>query len=310
MSEKIYIIGHKSPDTDSVVSAIAYANLKNILEETDVYVPAVAGDINQATSFVLDKFGFTAPEKLENISEKQVILVDHNEASQIVDGFDQAHIVEIVDHHKFNFSYNEPIMITCRPWGSTVSIIAGMYFDNELEIEAKFAGIMLAAVLDDTVITKSPTCTEVDEELISKLSDLAGVQDWKALGMEIFKAKASVKSMSDMDIIKNDFKDFEYKAGKFGIGQVETVDLSDFTTREDQLLAEMEKLQKEGNYHSVILFITDIINEGSQFLIVTNDQEKMEKALGEKIDNKRVYIKGILSRKKQVVPIMAGNFDK
>lgn len=309
MSEKIYIIGHKSPDTDSVVSAIVYSVLKNTLEDTDMYVPAIAGSANKATEYILEKFGFSIPEKLDNVEEKNIILVDHNENSQIADGYEKAHIIEIIDHHKFNFSYSEPIMITCRPWGSTVSIIAGMYIDNEIEIEKNLAGIMLSAILDDTVITKSPTCTEVDEELINKLAEDAGVEDWKELGMEIFKAKASVKEMSEMDIIKNDFKDFEYKAGKFGIGQVETVDLSDFTSREDQLLHEMEKMQKEGNYHSVILFITDIINEGSQFLIVTNDQEKMEKALGEKIVNNRVYIKGILSRKKQVVPIMAEKFD-
>ncbi|MDO8261200.1 MAG: manganese-dependent inorganic pyrophosphatase, partial [Candidatus Magasanikbacteria bacterium] len=283
MSEKIYIIGHKSPDTDSVVSAISYASLKNKLEETDIYIPVVAGEINQATSFVLEKFGFEKPEVLKDATDKTLILVDHNEASQIVDGAENAGIIEIVDHHKFNFTCNEPIMITTRPWGSTISIITGMYMDNEMEIEKEMAGLMLAAILDDTVITKSPTCTEVDEELIEKLAELAGVSDWKALGMEIFKAKANVSSLGEMEIIKNDFKDFNYKAGKFGIGQVETVDLNDFKDREEKLLAEMKKMQTEENYHSVILFITDIINEGSQFLIVTSDEATMEKALGGKI---------------------------
>jgi len=262
MSEKIYIIGHKSPDTDSVVSAISYANLKNLIEDTDLYVPVVAGEINQATAFVLKKFGFEKPEILTDATDKTIILVDHNEASQIIDGIESAGIVEIIDHHKFNFSYNEPIMITTRPWGSTVSIIAGMYFDNEVEIEKDLAGLMLSAILDDTVITKSPTCTEVDEELIETLSKTAGIEDWKEFGMEIFKAKANVSALSEMEIIKNDFKDFEYKAGKFGIGQVETVDLKDFKEREEKLLVEMKKMQTEEKYHSVILFITDIINEG------------------------------------------------
>lgn len=310
MSEKIYIIGHKNPDTDSVVSAITYANLRNKLEETDVYTPAIAGEINQATEFVLNKFGFEKPEILETAKDKTLILVDHNEASQIVDGYEEAGITEIVDHHKFNFSYDEPIMITCRPWGSTVSLIVGMYLDNEMEIEKNLAGLMLSAILDDTVITKSPTCTEVDEELIEKLAQAAGVEDWKALGMEIFKAKADVAALSEMEIIKNDFKDFEYKAGKFGIGQVETVDLSDFENREEKLLAEMEKMREAEGYHSVILFITDIINEGSKFLVITSDQANMEKALGDKLVDNKVYIKGILSRKKQVVPLMSDVFDK
>lgn len=310
MSEKVYIIGHKSPDTDSVVSAICYASLKNKLEETDIYVPAVAGEINQATSFVLEKFGFEKPETLNNANDKTLILVDHNEASQVVDGAESAGIVEIVDHHKFNFNYNEPIMITTRPWGSTVSIIAGMYLDNDLEIEKEMAGIMLAAILDDTVITKSPTCTEVDEELIEELAETAGIKDWKEFGMEIFKAKANVSKLSEIEIIKNDFKDFDYKEGKFGIGQIETVDLNDYKDREEKLLAEMMIMKEAENYHSVILFITDIINEGSQFLIISSDQEKMEKALGGKIVDNRIYIKGILSRKKQVVPLMSNIFDK
>jgi manganese-dependent inorganic pyrophosphatase len=310
MSEKIYIIGHKNPDTDSVVSAICYADLRNRLEETDIYTPVIAGEISQATAFVLQKFGFNKPEILQNAEDKTLILVDHNEASQMVDGYAKAGITEIVDHHKFNFSYDEPIMITCRPWGSTVSLIVGMYFDNELEIDEKMAGLMLSAILDDTVITKSPTCTEIDEELIEKLSNLAGLEDWKALGMEIFKAKADVGALSEMEIIKNDFKDFVYENAKIGIGQVETVDLSDFADREEKILGEMKKLQESEGYHSIILFITDIINEGSKFLVISSDEELIEKALDAKLVDNKVYIEGILSRKKQVVPLINNIFNQ
>ena len=126
----------------------------------------------------------------------------------------------------------------------------------------------------------------------------------------MFKIKSSVKNFSDKEIIKNDFKDYEFKAGKFGIGQVETVDLNEFDKREKTLLETMEKMQKQENYHSLILSFTDIINEGSQFLIVSNDKEKIIKALGQESDNNKVYIKGIISRKKQVVPLIAKIFDK
>lgn len=310
MSDKIYIIGHKSPDTDSVVAAISYANLKNKIEETDVYTPAVAGDINKATEFALNKFGIEKPELVKNAKGKKIILVDHNEASQVVDGVEEGEIVEILDHHKMNFNYSSPIKITVKPLGSTCSIITQFYEENNIEIEKRLAGLMLSAVLDDTVITKSPTCTEIDKQVIERLSQVAGIEDWKSYGLELFKAKASIGELSDIEIIKNDYKDFEFKAGKFGIGQVETVDLKELESRENGLLAEMEKMRETAGYHSVVLFLTDIINEGSKFLIATSDSEKMEAALGTKLEDKKVYIKDILSRKKQVVPMMSEVFDK
>ena len=127
--------------------------------------------------------------------------------------------------------------------------------------------------------------------------------------MEIFKVRSSVSELSDLEVIKSDFKNFELKAGKFGVGQVETVDLSDFKNREDSILIELEKLRNEGGYHSVVLFLTDIINEGSQFLVSTTDVEKIEKALNKKLINNRVYINGLISRKKQVAPKFSEIFN-
>jgi manganese-dependent inorganic pyrophosphatase len=181
---------------------------------------------------------------------------------------------------------------------------------KNIELDSNLAGLMLSAILVDTVITKSPTCTEIDKEIIAKLAEIAGVDDWKKMGMEIFKVRGSVSEKSAEEIIKNDFKDFEFKAGKFGIGQIETVDLNDFSEKEEALMAELAKMQAEGGYHSVILFITDIINEGSKFLVATSDVEAMEKALNGKLVDNKIYIPGILSRKKQVVPMLSEVFDK
>ncbi|MCK5320630.1 manganese-dependent inorganic pyrophosphatase [Candidatus Parcubacteria bacterium] len=310
MFQKIYIIGHKSPDLDSVAAAISYANFKNKQENTDAYVPAITEDINQVTKFVLDKFNLETPEILQNASNKKIILVDHNEFSQAPEGISQAEIIEILDHHKLNFKYDQPITVNIKPWGAACSILAQMYFDNNIKIDKNLAGLMLSAILDDTVITKSPTCADKDKELIEKLVCLAGVSDWQAYGLEMFKIKSSVKDFIDLEVIKNDFKDFEFKAGKFGIGQVETVDLSEFDAREQGLLEAMEKTQRQENYHSVVLFLTDIINEGSRFLIVSDDEEKIREALGGELKNNKTYIQGIMSRKKQVVPLIAKVFDK
>jgi len=302
MTEKIFVIGHKSPDLDSVAAAISYANLKNLLEKTDRYVPAVAGEVNGETKYCLDKFEYKTPEVLGNAQNNNVIIVDHNEFSQAVDGMNEAKIIEILDHHKVDFKYSEPIAFKVLPWGASCSIIANEYFDHSLAPDKNLAGLMLAAVLVDTVITKSPTCTNKDKEIIEKLAGLAGIVNWQAFGMEVFKIRSNVSALTTEKIIKSDFKDFNLSAGKFGVGQVETVDLSEFSGREEEILTELKRIKNEGGYHSVILFITDIIKEGSEFLVATSDEEKVSAALGQKLENGRVYVPGIISRKKQVAP--------
>ena len=307
--KKIYIIGHKSPDLDSVAGAIGLANLKNILDSDNQYIPAVAGKINRETEFALKKFGFDSPEILKDASNKKVILVDHNEFAQAVDKIENAEIIEVLDHHKVDFKHSEPIAVNVKPWGASCSIIADEYFKNNLELNKNLAGLMLSAILIDTVITKSPTCVEQDKKIIEKLAGIADIADWKKFGMELFKIRSSVSELSDVEIIKSDFKDFNFKQGKFGIGQVETVDLNNFVDREDGIINELNKIKQAENYHSVILFITDIINEGSKFLVATSDQEKVEQALGAELENGKVYIKGVISRKKQVAPGFVGVFD-
>jgi len=307
---KIYIVGHKSPDLDSVAGAISYADFKNTIEKTDKYVPVLAGASNEETEFALKKFGFEKPAILENAKDQNVILVDHNEFSQAVDGIGEANILEVLDHHKVDFKYNEPIKFLVEPWGASCSIIAQMYFDKGIEISKDLAGLMLSAILVDTVITKSPTCVEKDKEIIEKLAKLAGIEDWQDLGMELFKVCSSVKELSAEEIIKSDFRDFNFKAGKVGIGQAETVDLSEFSEKEEELLNELDKLRKEGEYHSALLLITDIIKEGSLFLVSSENQDKVKEALGAKLEKNRVYIDGIISRKKQVVPKFTDVFDR
>ncbi len=306
----IYVIGHKSPDLDSVASAIALADLKNKLSASNDYVPAIAEDINKETAYCLEKFGIAVPERLESLEGKEVVLVDHNEESQILGGGVGANIVGVWDHHKIAFKCDAPIEFRSLPWGSTSTIIARHYFCKDVKLEKGLAGLLLSAVLVDTVITKSPTCTEYDKEVIGQLAAAAEIEDWKEFGMEIFKIRGAVSQMSDEAIIKNDFKDFDFKAGKFGIGQIETVDLNDFADREEALLAQLSKMQADGGYHSVILFITDIIKEGSKFLVATSDKSAIEQALKDKLEDNKVYISGILSRKKQVVPMMTEVFDK
>ena len=305
-----YIIGHKSPDLDSAAAAISYAELKNKLAGSELFKPATAGEVNRETEYALNKFGFKKPEVLMSVQGQELILVDHNEASQSADNIGEAKILEVIDHHKVNFQYAEPIKFLIEPWGSSCSIIYNEFKKNNLAVSKELAGLMLSAVLVDTVITKSPTCTAIDKEIIDELAKIAEIENWQEYGMELFQVRSSVKELSPMEIIKSDFKDFEFKNGKFGIGQVETVDLGEFVEKEEGILEELASLQKDGGYAATILFITDIIKEGSLFLVSAGGSETVEQAMGEKLENNKVYIEGIISRKKQVAPKFAEAFDK
>ena len=307
---QIFIIGHKSPDLDSAAGAISYAKLKNAIEKTKKYIPVIAGNINKETKYSLRKFNFNTPKILKSAKNKKIILVDHNEFSQAVLDIEKSQIIEIIDHHKLDFKYNEPIKVNIKPWGSVCSIICQEFFNYNIKINKNLAGLMLSAILVDTVITKSPTCTKKDIKIIKQLASIAKIDNWKNFGMELFKVRSSVSKLSEIEIIKSDYKDFLLKAGKFGIGQVETVNLKEFDNRKEKILKELKKIKTKNNYHTVILFLTDIINEGSLFLIATDDLKNIEKAFNKKFDNNKTYIKGIISRKKQVIPKLSKIFDK
>lgn len=310
MDNKIYIIGHKSPDLDSVAAAISYADYKNKNEKTDIYIPAIAGEANKETKEILAQTAIPMPEKLETLEDKQVILVDHNEASQSEIGVNEAKILGILDHHKLDFKYSEPIEVCIKPWGSSCSIVFDKYKQAGIEIEENLAKLMLAAVLVDTVITKSPTCTEIDKHIIDQLAQIAKVDSFEEFGMEIFKVRSDISDLSNEEIIKSDYKEFEMSTGTFGIGQVETADLTAFEDREADLIEDLRNIKEADGLHSIVLFLTDIINVGSKFLVVTSDQESMEEALTKKLESNQTYLEGIISRKKQVVPMITKIFDK
>jgi manganese-dependent inorganic pyrophosphatase len=306
----IYVVGHKSPDLDSIAAAISYSEFRNKLSGEQQHFPARAGEINKETAYALETFGFNKPILLENASDKQVLLVDHNEFSQSVDGIDKAEIIGVLDHHKIDFQYESPLIFVSLPWGAACSIVAQGFFDRDMAPGKNLAGLMLSAILVDTVITKSPTCTKHDKRIITRLADIAGIKDWKKFGMELFKIRSNVNKSSAVDIIKGDFKDFQTNIGKVGIGQVETVDLNEFKDREDELLQKLQEIKESEDYHTVILFITDIMQEGSQFLVATSDQEKVKEALGSELEDNKVYLPGVISRKKQVAPNFTSVFNK
>jgi len=292
----IYVIGHKNPDTDSVCSAIAYAYLlrKKGLEAK----PARAGEVNSETKFVLEKFGFEEPRLLEEATGKKLILVDHNEKEQMVDG--EPEILEVLDHHKINFNYPEPIAFYTRPVGATATLVTARFLNENIEIPENIAGILLASILSDTIIFKSPTTTDEDKEIAQKLNEKLNF-DLEKFGKEVKKAGMDLGKPAE-ELILKDFKEYNFGDKRFGIGQIEIIEIEKFLKeRGSEVLETMKRIKEEKGYNCLIFAVTDILKEGSQ-LFVVGEEEKVGEIFGIELENNSVWISGLMSRKKQIVP--------
>ncbi|NCB13309.1 MAG: manganese-dependent inorganic pyrophosphatase, partial [Erysipelotrichia bacterium] len=218
-------------------------------------------------------------------------------------------VVGIVDHHKLgDITTSTPLECWIRPVGCTNTIVKEMYDYHKVEIPANIAGIMLCAILSDTVIFKSPTCTEIDIKTVRELAQIAGVEDFGALGMEMFKVKSAVEGVPVRDLILRDYKPFDMHGTKVGIGQLEVIDLAIFDSVKDELQADLEKLRIENNLHTTCLILTDIMKEGSEVLVSSVDASIFEKAFNCKLVDGKVWLDGCLSRKKQIIPFLEPAF--
>lgn len=300
------VIGHMNPDTDSIISAIAAADLytKRGLEVE----PAAQGQPTPETAFVLGKFGLNAPAVINDVAGKDIYLVDFSDLAQAPAGMDSATVMGIVDHHKLgDVTTASPLEAWIWPVGCTGTVLKNMYDFYGIEIPAGIAGGLMCAILSDTVIFKSPTCTEADKQAVAELAAIAGVEDPVAVGMEMFKVKSAVDGASMTDLVFRDFKDFDMNGKKVGIGQLEVIDLSLLDDVKDALREEIARVKNDGSRHSVFLLLTDIMKEGSELLIVSDEPNVVEDAFGVTLEGKDiVWLEGVMSRKKQVVP----NFQK
>ena len=303
----IHIIGHKQPDTDSICAPIAYAEY--LKQKGRNAVAVKSGEINPETKYVLDYFKVEIPQTLTDITGKIIILLDHNEKTQSPNNIDKANIIEIIDHHKIDFKCASPIYFHNEPIGSTCSIIAKKYFDDEgVKLVPEIAGIMLAGILSDTVIFKSPTTTKEDIEIAKKLAEIAKIKNIEEFGIEIKKAKASLKGMSAEDIIFSDFKAYEFGKIKFGGGQVEVVNFNEVNKRKQELLEKIQEIAKKENYDIFILVATDIIKQDS-LLLFFEKNNYIEKAFNKRPENNTLYLEGVMSRKKQILPPLTKLFS-
>jgi len=296
-----FVLGHKIPDSDSVCSALSLAYLKNAIGEQAIAVRQ--GELNPETAFILQRFGVESPLLKTSFAGENVYIVDHSDRAQSPDDLSEATVLGIVDHHKLgDITTSAPLECWIRPVGCTNTIIKEMYDYYQVDIPKPIAGIMMSAILSDTVIFKSPTCTDLDIKAVEALAKIAGIDDYKAYGVEMFKVKSKVEGTPIRELVLRDFKDFEMNGKRVGIGQLETVDLSVFDNIKAALQADIAELKVEGGRHSVCLLLTDIMKEGSELLVVGDDLSLIEKAFDTSVVAGKSWLEGVLSRKKQVVP--------
>jgi manganese-dependent inorganic pyrophosphatase len=308
--ESIYIVGHRKPDLDSVASAYAYEQYKCLKGEKQ-YKGVVCDDINPLTKWVFSFFQKDIPQHIDSIENKKVILVDHTAPEQRPLGWQSAQILEVVDHHRLDLNYISPQNVIIKTYGSTATIIAELFIKEEMKISKGLAGIMLSAILDDTLALKSPITTTTDKLIVEKLAKISEIGDLTSFVKKLFNKKDTWNSMPASKIVESDMKESHINGVDIVVSQVETMDNSELEKREDELLSYMHNLENKQESDLRILMLTDLLKNNCILLAVGKRVLDLEEIFRIKlIQNQKIYLPGVLSRKKQVLTPILDYYSK
>ena len=300
------IFGHKSPDTDTICSALVLANLRTKLGDT---VKACRlGELNKETKYALNYLNVEAPELISGVEKDQeVILVDHNEFAQSADGIENAKIKMVVDHHRiYGFETAEPLYYRAEAVGCTCTIIYKMHKENNVEIDKTMAGLMLSAIISDTLLLKSPTKTDEDEKAVNELAEIAGI-DYKTYGLEMLKAGTDLSDLSAQELITLDCKECSLNGKKAKIAQVNSADIPAMLERKVEIEEAMKADIEENGVELFVFVITDIIESNSRAIVLGAETAIFEKAFNTKLVDDEADLPGVVSRKKQILPPLQNN---
>ena len=297
----ILIFGHKNPDTDTICSSIVYNNLKR-LQGMDTEAVRL-GEINDETKYALEYFNVRLPRLVEEVAEGQhVILVDHNEFQQSANGIEKAVIREVIDHHRIaNFETAGPLYYRAEPLGCTATILKKIYEEQSVHIDKQMAGLMLSAIISDSLLFKSPTCTLRDKIAAEELAAIAEV-NIEEYGLAMLKAGASTTDKTAETLISLDAKEFVLGADKLVVAQINTVDANEVAVRKAELGSK--------GLAAYVFVITNILTSDSEVLVLGDKQDKVAAAFGKTLENDFMTLEGVVSRKKQVVPQITEEFSK
>ncbi|WP_025785488.1 manganese-dependent inorganic pyrophosphatase [Sporosarcina sp. D27] len=305
---KVLVFGHKNPDTDSIASAITYAYLK---QQIGVDAEAVRlGSVSEETAFALETFGFKAPRQIDRVATEasQVILVDHNEKQQSADDIEDVQVLEVIDHHRIaNFQTSDPLYYRAEPVGCTATILNKLFKEHGVAIPKNIAGLMLSAIISDSLLFKSPTFTEEDRKAAEELAEIAGV-DANVYGLDMLKAGADLSSKTLEELISLDAKTFEVGDVTMEIAQVNAVDLNDVLNRKEELTELLTKVVSVKKLDLFLFVITDIINNDSIAIAIGEKAFAAMTAFNVVPANDMAILNGIVSRKKQIVPVLTEAF--
>jgi len=302
--EKVLVFGHKNPDTDTICSSIAYANLK---QQLGVQAEAVRlGEVNAESQFALNYFNVEPQRLIETAATEanKVILVDHNERQQSVSDIDSVTVLEVIDHHRIaNFETSDPLYYRAEPVGCTATILLKIAKEKDLTISKSIAGLMLSAIISDTLLFKSPTCTEEDVAAAKELAAIAEV-DAEVYGLEMLKAGANLSDKTAAQLISIDAKEFPMGSYKVEVAQVNAIDVNEVLANQAQLEEAISAVIEEKNLDLFLLAVTDILNSDSMALALGSQASAVEEAYNVTLENNKALLKGVVSRKKQIVPIL------
>ena len=307
---KIIVIGHKNPDTDTIISSIVAAEYcKNILK---VSAEAKrAGQLNNETKFILDKFKVKTPTMFRTLGESDsVVLVDHNEIGQIADGLNFPQVVRIIDHHKLQITTERPISVRIESLGSTSSLLAKMYQEAGKKIPTILAKLLVAGILSDTWNLTGPTTAEEDKQIIRELNKIAKLK-LDEFAKEMFAAKSSLKGVSIKTVVDGDCKLFKVGKFKLGVAVWETTDPTSVVPQKGKIIELLRAKKSQEKLDYLFFFIVDLLKQSS-VLYFFDEAEKgvAEKAFKVKIAGDEVSLPGVASRKKQIIPPLTAELVK
>lgn len=304
----IKVFGHKTPDTDSVCSAIVFSWYMTEIKNTPA-TPFIPGNPNKETAFAIKKLGISTPEKIEVVNEgDKVAIVDTTNPDELIDGVENAEVIEIVDHHKLGgLKTSSPLNTTIRPVGCTSTVIYEILnAKNVTDIPKNIASLMITAIISDTLNLTGPTTTAEDKAAVSELNKVANL-DLDSYAGELFTAKSDLTGMSARDILMADAKELDLAGKKILIGVHETTTVENAISMKSEILSEMNSVKAEKKYNGIFFFVVDILNAYAEAILVSEyEKQVIEKAFSVTANKTgdQATLPSIVSRKKQIIPAL------
>ena len=305
-----YVYGHINPDTDAISSAIILCDYLQQKYPQKIFIPGRLGEINKETEYALNYFKFNVPKLITDpVEADEVILVDHNNPTQSIK-FDKANIIGLIDHHAITGFYtNNPINIITKPIGCTATILYELYNNNNITISEGIGGLIISAIISDTLLLKSAITTQEDIDAVENLSSYFDI-NYKTFGLELLKRGTDVSDLTEEKIINLDSKSYKVNGYDIQIAFLNMIEVDSFLKdRKEKLLVEINKFVKDNKKQLFTLVIVDIINLDSTVLAEGKYIDVLEKAFNVTVVDNQVFLKGITSRKKEVYPKLAEVFN-